>query len=394
MNLIISSPYSKNILFKTKETILIDEDIINDFNNLYSKVRYEKQNYPGINNSLNLIFDSLYDQTEDNLMQLFIEELRYQCNKILENDLKIQELNHKHQTNQLNDFNKIAYDGLTKNNFFIIRINDRTINKILNISRNDLEIFEEKRKLNQNTREDLSLNSGYVPRTICRLLNKEFKKTGILNAVSKYMGFPVKVGGCALELSVNEATWHNVKYYEGSNSKTKYFHHDESIIDPKAIVYLSDVSEKNGPVSYLDESKIKLDINGIQNIVGKAILEVGRDPKRRLFNHYNLKGRRPFESKKLRNHFSRLPDIMKHNSHFGWDVEIGSEDEKNILNNEIKVLGPKGTCLLFDGSRLLHRGGIVENNSRVSLQVIFKNSADLKLHKRVLSKIKSLLNLS
>jgi hypothetical protein len=85
---------------------------------------------------------------------------------------------------------------------------------------------------------------------------------------------------------------------------------------------------------------------------------------------------------------------MKHNSHFGWDVEIGSEDEKNILNNEIKVVGPKGTCLLFDGSRLLHRGGIVENNSRVSLQVIFKNSADLKLHKRVLSKIKNLLNLS
>ena len=123
MNLIISSPYSKNILFKTKETILIDEDIINDFNNLYSKVRHEKLNYPAINNSLNLIFDSLYDQTEDNLMQLFIEELRYQCNKILENDLKIQELNHKHQTNKLNDYNKIAYDGLTKNNFFVIRIN-------------------------------------------------------------------------------------------------------------------------------------------------------------------------------------------------------------------------------------------------------------------------------
>ena len=40
---------------------------------------------------------------------------------------------------------------------------------------------------------------------------------------------------------------------------------------------------------------------------------------------------------------------MKHISHFGWEIEIGSNDEKNILQNEIKVIGPKGTCLLFDG---------------------------------------------
>ena len=386
MNVIINSPYSKNRLFSSGDPISIDKNLIDNFNTFYSKLRVNNKKDNNIYNTLNLIFDSLKKESKDELMQTFIEDLRGHCHQILNNDLQIQNLNFKYRNNKLKYYNSKVYDGLIRDNFFIINLDDKLIDKILRISKKHLENFQEKRKLNKNTREDLSINSGYVPRTICKLLNKELKKTGTLNSISKYMGFPVKVGGCALELSVNEATWHNVNYYEGSNSKTKYFHHDESIVDPKAIVYLSDVCEDNGPVSYLDESKIKLKINGIQHIVGKAILEIGRDPKSKLFNYYNLKGKRPFESKQLRGHFSRLPNSMKHNSHFGWDIEIGSNDEKNILQNEIKVIGPKGTCLLFDGSRLLHRGGIVNKDHRISLQVIFKHSADLKFHKKVFFK--------
>ena len=168
---------------------------------------------------------------------------------------------------------------------------------ILQLSQSHLKVFDDKRKNLKNSREDLSINSGPTIRKICKILNREFKKEGVLDAMSSYIGFPVKVGGCSLELSVSEATWHDVTYYEGCNARTKYFHHDESIIDPKAIIYLSDVDKNNGPVSYLDEAGIDLKITGIQHLVGKAILLVGRYPSSKLYGYYSLKGKRPLRVK-------------------------------------------------------------------------------------------------
>ena len=394
MKAIIKPPYSYNKLFQSSNTISVDESLVERFNSFYTDVRANKKKDKRIIQVLNLIFESLRFNSNDSQMNMFIDELQRCCNIVLQNDLKIQELNYKYKNKNFKNFNEEVYEGLSESNCYVVKINDNTIDKILKLSDNHLKKFNKKRKLLQNSREDLSIDSGYVPREICRILNKEFNKKGILTAISKYMGFPVKVGGCSLELSVCEATWHNVNYYEGSNSKTKYFHHDESIVDPKAIVYLSDVKEKNGPVSYLDESNVDLKINGIQHIVGKAILEVGRDPRSRIFHYYKLEGKRPFENIELRKHFSMLPDIIKHNSHFGWDIEIDSKHEKNILENEKKVIGERGTCLLFDGSRLLHRGGIVDADDRIALQVVFNYSKDLLIHKKVFSKIKSLLNIN
>ena len=62
---------------------------------------------------------------------------------------------------------------------------------------------------------------------------------------------------------------------------------------------------------------------------------------------------------------------MRFNSHFGWDVEPHSQLEDFLLSKETQVLGPAGTTLVFDGARLLHRGGLIEEGERIVLQVIF-----------------------
>lgn len=388
----IRSPYKDNKLFQSEFEKNLDESVLNHFNSMYSKVRFDLIEDNEINKLLDTLFDSISLDNCESEMFLFIEELKFYCHKILNNDLKLLSLNVKYKNQLFNNTNKKVLEALQKNNSSIIKLKSNSVSDILQLSRSHLKVFDEKRKNLKNSREDLSINSGLTIRKICKILNREFKKEGVLDAMSSYIGFPVKVGGCSLELSVSEATWHDVTYYEGCNAKTKYFHHDESTIDPKAIIYLSDVDENNGPVSYLDEAGIDLKITGIQHLVGKAILLVGRHPSSKLYGYYSLKGKRPFESKKLRSHFSKLPEQMKHNSHFGWDVVIDSEDEKNLLKYEKKVVGPKGTCLLFDGSRLLHRGGIVKNDERISLQVIFKHSEELLFSRKVLTKIKSYLN--
>ena len=338
----IRSPYKDNKLFQSEFEKNLDESVLNHFNSMYSKVRFDLIEDNEINKLLDTLFDSISLDNCETEMFLFIEELKFYCHKILNNDLKLLSLNVKYKNQLFNNTNKKVLEALQKNNSSIIKLNSNSVSDILQLSRSHLKVFDDKRKKLMNSREDLSINSGPTIRKICKILNREFKKEGVLDAMSSYIGFPVKVGGCSLELSVSEATWHDVTYYEGCNAKTKYFHHDESTIDPKAIIYLSDVDENNGPVSYLDEAGIDLKITGIQHLVGKAILLVGRHPSSKLYGYYSLKGKRPFESKKLRSHFSKLPEQMKHNSHFGWDVVVDSEDEKNLLKYEKKLLDPKG----------------------------------------------------
>ena len=389
----ISSPYKVNKLFQSDSEVCLNESILDHFNTLYSKVRFDMIEHNEINKLLDSLFDSISLDNCEAEMILFVEELKFYCHQILNNDLKLLSLNLKYKNQLFKNADKKLLEDLQKKNCSIIQLNSTSVSKILQLSQSHLKVFDEKRKKLKNSREDLSVNTGYTIRKICKILNNEFNNEGVLDAMSSYIGFPVKVGGCSLELSVNEATWHNVTYYEGSNAKTKYFHHDESTIDPKAIIYLSDVDENNGPVSYLDETGIDLKITGIQHLVGKAILMVGRYPTSKLFDYYNIQDKRPFENEKLRSHFSKLPNEMKHNSHFGWDVVIESEDEELLLSHEEKVIGPKGSCLLFDGSKLLHRGGIVENNERISLQIIFKHSKELSFSRRVVTKLKSYINL-
>jgi hypothetical protein len=72
-----------------------------------------------------------------------------------------------------------------------------------------------------------------------------------------------------------------------------------------------------------------------------------------------------------RTHFMLLPPQLRFNSHFGFDVVPGSEQETRILAKEVTLEGEAGKFLIFDGARLLHRGGLVDSGERVVLQLIF-----------------------
>jgi hypothetical protein len=58
-------------------------------------------------------------------------------------------------------------------------------------------------------------------------------------------------------------------------------------------------------------------------------------------------------------------------SHFGWDILPGSDLEANLAQSEIAMTGGPGKTIVFDGSRLLHRGGLITEGDRLVLQVVF-----------------------
>ena len=108
MKAIIKPPYSYNKLFQTSNKISVDESLVERFNSFYTDVRANKKKDKRIKEALNLIFESLTFNCNDSQMNMFIDELQRCCNIVLQNDLKIQELNYKNKNKNLEQYlNKI-----------------------------------------------------------------------------------------------------------------------------------------------------------------------------------------------------------------------------------------------------------------------------------------------
>jgi FkbM family methyltransferase len=221
------------------------------------------------------------------------------------------------------------------------------------------------------TRDDLSINSGNVARDLVHVLDRDFEHRGVHDVVSAYAGRSMRTVGVALELSVPVATWWRDQYELARPPRTLYAHTDEGLANPKAIVYLSDVDMSSGPTSMYPHCEDRLELTPLQKLVGRVVNSVAA-PGSPLRERYGLaSGARPFTSAMFRTHFARLPEAMRYNSHFGWDVIPESELERALLAAEVPVLGPAGTATVFDGARIIHRGGMVERGERVALQVVF-----------------------
>jgi hypothetical protein len=262
-------------------------------------------------------------------------------------------------------------EELAERKYFVDRLSPRAIAEIRGIGQETLTVFRANAEADRTTRNDLSIGSGPVIRKIVRALNRDFLNNGTLDALSAYMGYPIRVTGCALELSVPHSSWWKAPYEGIERPRTEYAHTDESLVNPKAIVYLTDVGEDNGPVTAYPGNLGNVRISSIQFLIGRSIARVGREPLSPCRDRYNHLYHQAFGCPQFRADFMLLPAELRFNSHFGGDVLPGSTLEQGLVGAESKVLGPAGTFLAFDGGRLFHRGGLLKSGERVVLQVIF-----------------------
>jgi hypothetical protein len=237
-------------------------------------------------------------------------------------------------------------------------------------------------------REDLSISTGATQNAIRKALDREFKATGVLNLLGSYTGLRMVVTGVALELSVPQSGWWK-NTVEGLSRPpaTLYAHLDESTRHPKAIIYLTDVGEKNGPTSCYPAVYEALQLNPLQELIGRVVGNVGNNAESPLNNAYFKKYHQTMSSELFRRHFMRLPTSLRFNSHFGWDVIPGGDLEALLLKSERKMIGPAGTFIAFDGGKLLHRGGLMEEGERVALQVVFGDVSRVDRAKAIAKRI-------
>ena len=379
-------PYLKHKSFQQKNRYSIFSTY--NFNEIYDQIETNKSNWNFIEiqkeiiTALESIFSDLLNQASNSRESLFLEELLFFSKKILVNDLIFFET----KKNKVNSITSKELDELKSKGHIDIELDSRVVDKILNLVSSDIDHFRKNVKLGKTKRSDLQINSGYKIFKVCKLLNSALKKSLALDTLSSYMNNKYEVSGCSIELSHQDATWWKSEYYE-NKPRTSYFHFDESLNNPKAIVYLSDVNRKKGCLSVCENIENFIDISPLQKIIGRAIPYIGKSKSSKLLNEYDHIYHQTFGSKAFRSDFSKLPVELMFNSHFGWDIIKGSSLEKTILENEKLFLGKKGATKIFDGGRLLHRGGLVQEGERIAIQVVFSKKQSFKLIRKIIRKI-------
>lgn len=329
------------------------------------------------------VFAHLRSQETDEHEGLFLSELLQECTRILDEELEW--YGRKHDSHFVNLRGKLALANahlMQEQRHFFGNLHQPIVAELLEIADAHVGTFRENAADGKLQREQLSINSGSTVSRIRDLLNREFGDIGVLDAVSAYAGRRIRVSGLALELSVPQATWWT-NAIDGISRppKTLYAHIDETISCPKAIVYLSDVASGNGETGCYPGAYESMGLNPLQEIIGRVVGMVGNRAGSSLRDYYAKKYHQSMSSGRFRQHFMRLPEALRFNSHIGWDVAPGSSLETMLARSERHMLGPAGTFIAFDGARLLHRGGMVTRGERLALQVVFSEST---AHQRAL----------
>jgi len=270
-------------------------------------------------------------------------------------------------------------DALRRERHFFGRMSNDAVTRINAIAAPNIQRFRAAAAEGRNTRDDLSLTMGGDIRAITTLLDDEFGRLGVLDALAAYSGQRVTVSGLALELSVPTSRWWETSFVDLPRPpETLYAHLDEAIANPKAIVYLTDVTRELGPTSCYPHAFDDLGLSPLQALVGRVIGNVGSRADSPLHAYYAKRYHQSVNSENFRRHFMRLPPSLRFNSHFGWDVMPGSTAEQSLASRERHMLGGAGTFMAFDGARLLHRGGMPKSGERVALQVVFGQTSLLR----------------
>ncbi len=331
-----------------------------------------------LRDSIESIFRSLGRQSVDPLLNQFLSEL---C------DLTVNQF--------LSDFKFLsaglpdASPRLRDDRYFFTELPVQTVAKILRTMSRFLQSARSAAAAGETRRDVLSINHGRDIRKVVRLLDRDFRKLGVLDDVSTILPRRARVVGVAFELSVPTSTWWRDSL--GLGPKTLYAHFDESITAPKAIVYLSEVHAENGPTSCFPHIYEELALSPLQDAVGRIVGTVGNKADSPLLAAYGKTYHQSMSSPLFRAHFMALPTSLRFNSHFGWDVLPSSEVEARVASREVVMTGPPGTAIVFDGARLLHRGGLIDSGERVVLQVIFGTRTPVQTIGLVLRKGKSVL---
>jgi len=190
---------------------------------------------------------------------------------------------------------------------------------------------------------------------IVNLVNEMFKSLGILQAATKYNKFkPLEVKNVVLHIAKpTDQNYKQFLYDCKTVSKTTNLHIDPKENVMKAMMYLNNITEDDGPFSYIEKSNRWIH-DKLQNIFGRAI-STGS------YCHTP-------ESRAV---VFQLPKRLRVSHNFGRLLQDNTEEQERLLKQEKMFTSDKGNLCIFDPAGM-HRGGICKKGNRIALQILMK----------------------
>ena len=180
-------------------------------------------------------------------------------------------------------------------------------------------------------------------------IEQALTESGTLAAASAYIGRPARLIDVNPQINdPSDGFWRDVFPDTGQTGipATAYCHRDASGGDMKAIFYMSDVGDRNGPFSYALGSN-RMAVSRIDDLICEANDSNGlaaTDPRARSL-------------------FAALPRKLRQKCSFGNDLTGDSALGREIQAGLWTIKAGKGSIVLFD-TKGVHRGGMVEQGER------------------------------
>jgi hypothetical protein len=200
-------------------------------------------------------------------------------------------------------------------------------------------------------------NQSWLNRTqspgLYALLERVLTANAVTADASAYLGRPVSISYVTLQLNDAKDSFHHDKFADVglADPVTNYMHIDTTDEILKFMVYLNEVTEKNGPFCYV-KGTAKLQIGWFEGIVRRAVDRSG-------LSGYSVPTRQMFMA---------LPKPLRRKCTFGSDLIDGTGAVSALIAAEHRFTSAHGDAILFDNLGI-HRGALVQEGERQILVV-------------------------
>jgi hypothetical protein len=218
-----------------------------------------------------------------------------------------------------------------------------------------------------------------------RAIRRATRDSGLEVFISAYLGKPVRLLYASLDYAHPGQDWFKGCYAAGGigDSKTVYMHFDADVDIIKALFYLRDVSDKDGPFRFVRGSH-RWDRSPCQSAIHKGFDEASGNEFPMTDDQLDFEQgyyRPRFQKAEYRAGMLALPRALRGSTHFGDDVLDGSTLSEALLSHERSFTAPAGTMVIFDGSRGVHRGSLTtDGGERWAVQLAFKVQEEAVAH--------------
>lgn len=187
-----------------------------------------------------------------------------------------------------------------------------------------------------------------------KLIDDILRESGCINAAEEYFGFPMRVFSVTLHISFpDDVHFNQVMSDKRYTTKTCGLHYDPKSGTIKSILYLKNITEDDGPFTYLPKS---------HNLINPPLERLSA--KANCTTNY-------LDSPEARQSFMMLPEKMRKTSIFGTVTDDSDDLSNKILETEKPFLSTDGNVIVFDPA-MQHRGGICNTGHRISLQIAIR----------------------